>query len=716
MKDEIKTYLLSNKPIEIEIEDLFNFKNYANKIQKLIQSNSNNSEPITFGIYGKWGEGKTSLLNLIKNKIDVQPKKENQRRIIRYQFNPWRYSSENEMLFDFFDGLAKNLSLQTETNLQKIGKFLIKFSRYTKAIKLSASVGLSDLNKVGGSFEVNEIVKSLGEDFIGKGVTLESLTQSINDLLNESNFKVVVFIDDIDRLDKTEIYTILKMIKLNANFNHFIYLITLDENQVSKEIGKRYGKSKKDGKLFLEKIINIPIHVPRIEDTDLKYFFEEKLNEVKNNLSFKDTFTKNAYFEDILSEYWTIDFESPREIIKILNSFFVDAFAVGEEVNLRDLFWIQVLKIKNADCYNYIKNFHHKGVFERSEIIDFCDDFNSREKINGKRRYIDENFSKEKYIIDFLFPYRDDIKVYDYPKETSKLRINYTQNFDSYFSFNSLKNISNSKIFEIKKSILSENKSELIKILKDAFKTNNYKKELIKFENFVRTLSNEDNALFFYKFLFENLDLIPKIKADSHNDSYHHRLISAISGRLSGTYDGQSDAIIIELCKKLNANYLAFFKRKFSSKLDKEIGKLIVEKAKLLTKETNPIYLNPKENHFVIHYWYLSEPNSLKEYINSTLVSLDNIKLLIRNFANFYNGEFYGALSSDDYEHIKKVIDIDFYMEKIKEFAPEIYNQTKYSRSNLPDKYSNSTAEDNLKQLVFFNKPSEFQKLINAQQ
>lgn len=703
MKKKERNYLLGNSPIKNEDEDLFNFKKYAIKIQKLIQLNSNNPEPITFGIYGKWGEGKTSLLNLIESKIDVWSKKGNQKGILKYHFNPWRYSSEDEMLFDFFDGLAKTLSLQTETNLQKVGKFLLRFSRYTKAVKLSASIGFSDINKIGGSFEASDIVKSLGEDIKGENITVESLTKSLNTLLDKADFKVVVFIDDVDRLDKEEVYTILKLIKLNANFNHFVYLITLDEKQVSKAIGKRYGKSKKDGKLFLDKIINIPIHIPRIEDNDLKYFFEIKLNEVKKNLTFKDTISKDKDFEDILSEYWTIDFESPREIVKILNSFFVDAFAIGEEVNLRDLFWVQVLKIKKSDCYNYIKNFYNKGVFERSEIIDFCDDLNSREKSNGKRVIIEKKFPKEIYIINLLFPLRDEIKIFDYPKETSKLRINYSQNFDYYFSFNSSRNITNSKIFDIRKSILAENISELRDILKDAFQVNNPKKELIRFENFVRGLKYEDNRLFFYGFLFENLKLIPNVEGESYNESYHHRIIGAIAVNLSGTYDGQSDSPIINLCKKLNANHLALFKRKIGDKLKNEIGKLIVDKAKLLVKECNPIYLKPKENNLVIHYWSEYEPKTLKEYINSTLINLDNLKLLIQNFTPFYNNEFYGALSSDDYKYIIKVIDVEFYLKKIKEFSPEIYNQTKYSESNLPDKYSKSTSEDSLKQFVFLH-------------
>lgn len=701
MKEKEKKYLLGNKPIEKESEDLFNFINYSSKIQNLIQRNSNNREPITFGIYGKWGEGKTSFLNLIESEIDIWSKEDNQKGILKYHFNPWRYSTEDEMLFDFFDGLSKLMILTNTEQSNKISDGITSISRYLKSLKISHTVGIPQMLGTKITYEPSKILEALGERK-NKNLTINQLVNQVNQHLNQSNYKVIVFIDDIDRLDKNEIYTILKLIKLNANFNHFVYLITLDEEHVSKSIGKRYGKSKKDGKLFLEKIINIPIHVPRIEETDLKYFFELKLDEIKKNLFFKDSSTKNEDFQDILSEYWTINFKSPREIIKILNSFFIDAFSIGEEVNLRDLFWLSVLKVKNSECYNYLKNFYNKGVFQRSEIIDFCDDINSREKINGKRLIIEEKYPDEKYIIDLLFPLREDIKIYDYPEETSQLRINYSQNFDSYFSFNKPKNISSSKIFDIKQAIKNEDSIELKRIVENAFKTKNSKKELLRFENLIRSITYEENRLFLFNFIFGNLELIPNIKGDSFNDSYHHRIVRGIAESLSGSYDGQSEGLIFEMCKKLDVNLLSFFKRYLGDKLDKKIGTLIVEKAKELTKSLEPIYKNEKENIFVLHYWSKHDPSGLKEYINSTLTNTVNLKLLIRNFAPYYNNEFYGAISLEDLDYIKSLIDIDYLLNRIKKFAPKIYNQTIYSNSKLPDKYSRSTAEENLMQLVFW--------------
>ena len=73
MKNEpiIKSYTLSDTPITNEEDDLLNYSPYAKKIQKLIQANTGNSDPITIGIYGEWGQGKSSFLNLIEHQIDL---------------------------------------------------------------------------------------------------------------------------------------------------------------------------------------------------------------------------------------------------------------------------------------------------------------------------------------------------------------------------------------------------------------------------------------------------------------------------------------------------------------------------------------------------------------------------------------------------------------------------------------------------------------------
>ncbi|MDY7395872.1 P-loop NTPase fold protein [Aureibaculum sp. 2210JD6-5] len=348
-------HVLGDSAIEKPEEDLFNFRHYAEKVKFIIQRNANNPNPITIGIYGKWGEGKTSFLNLIEHKLDAFSSVNKKKGILKYHFNPWRYSNEDEMSFDFYDGLSKLMFLKKEKNLKKVGETVVNFSRYLKSIKLSSSFSIPLINKNKVKFEPGLFFEALGEDLKGDELTLDILKEKVNEALEKANYKVVVFIDDLDRLDKDEIYSILKLIKLNANFRDFIYIITLDSEQVSKAISKRYGEDSKDGFSFLEKIINIPLLLPRIEKEDLKLFFEFKLKETKRSLTFIDNERKELEFSEIAENFRYNYFKSPREILRVINSFFISAFAIGDDVHLSDLFWLEYIKIKNEKCYNILK-------------------------------------------------------------------------------------------------------------------------------------------------------------------------------------------------------------------------------------------------------------------------------------------------------------------------------------------------------------------------
>ena len=84
----------------------------------------------------------------------------------------------------------------------------------------------------------------------------------------------------------------------------------------------------------------------------------------------------------------------------------------------------------------------------------------------------------------------------------------------------------------------------------------------------------------------------------------------------------------------LFGNQLALFKKCFANNLKNEIGKLIVEKAKLLVKEIDPIYLNPRENNLVIHYWHQSEPGADHLCVFFSSEKINNLGFIIENIKN----------------------------------------------------------------------------------
>ncbi|TPD68356.1 KAP family P-loop NTPase fold protein [Flavobacterium microcysteis] len=708
-----KTHFLGDNPINNVKEDLFNFKHYAEKVQKLIQLNSDNPDPITIGIYGKWGEGKTSLLNLIENKIEHFEKNKDAKEYLKYHFNPWRYSNEDEMLFEFFDGLAKMFYVEKKTILQKIGNQITRYSKYLKAIKISTTIGIPRSLGTSVSFDANKIFEALGEDLAGEQITLESLKNKVNDSINDAKFKVIVFIDDIDRLDKNEIYTILKLIKLNASFNNFIFIVSLDIDYVSKAIKNRFGEENNDGKMFLEKIINIPIHVPRIEQVDLKFFFESKLFQIKNALNVENKERFNEAFKEINGEFSGYYFESPREIIRTLNSFFISAFAIGDEVNLRDLFWIEYIKIKNEKCYNTIKNYSNNTVFV-GKIIDFNDSIERGETPNGMRKHLMGNFNNVARVIDFLFPTQQTAYSQQQigPDILEKeLRINFKDHFEKYFSFHIMRKFSANKIIEIEKLIAEKSEDGLITTIENLFLEQTQQNKVFdKIEFLIKNITVKKGRNFFYEFMLKNISIIPESGIDMFGLDYKLKLIELIGSKLSSDSENDNKEISLRLSRFLDLNKLCHYSRKFKDSVIKpELIKLISDKAENEFTTEEPFYLIlQNSNKMIMHYWKETNHEAFDKYIKDTLISEERIGKLIRNFPGVWNNAYIGALEYDNYSYLKELINVDFIYDKLSEFNPVLVEKINDKNDAQFDDYNENSEEDNLKQFIFWYK---FEKL-----
>lgn len=709
-------HFLDDNAINKPEQDLFNFKFYADKVQRLIQLNSSNPDPITIGIYGKWGEGKTSFLNLIENKIDHFDKKEGDKEYLIFHFNPWRYSNEDEMIFDFFDSLAKRFYVEKTTNTQKVGKELRKYGRYLKAIKISASFGIPAKFGTKITFDPGLILEKLGEDLEGQEITLEILKDKINARLVEVNFKVVVFIDDLDRLDKEEIYTILKLIKLNANFKNFIFIVNIDGDHVAKAIKDRYGNDIEDGYQFLEKIINIPIHLPRIEQEDLQYFFDVKLKSIIDKLSFLQD-TKEDTLNDISLAFSEANFDSPREIIKVLNSFLISAFTLEKEANIIDIYWIEWLKIKNIKLYNCIKNYKYDNSFmpifsNQYPTINFNDEFGITTYPNGTRKKLIDDFKDYEWFLDKMFP--SNIRPQDIPSDNLIPHINLQDHFEKYFSYHNLRKISNIKIEKIKNFIKEDKTAGIADIILDFINNGIEEHKIIyKIESLITSVRFDEGRNSFYLFLFEKYIASSSV----FKDDYKIRLIESISNVLDKDDDNNNESISLELANKLNVNQLCHFTRKFdnakSYKIDLE--KLIAKKAQSTFNLENLVYKDPLNptNRMIMQNWKLADKDGYYNYMESTLSDEKNIRLLVRNFPTYWNSSFFGPLEESNYDYLKKLADVELIFKKITEFNPDLVNRINPQNYNFPD-ISSNTEEQNLEQFIYWYKKEKKSETTTA--
>ena len=108
--------LLSDKPVEKQPEDRFQRYEFSKRIAQTIIDRKS-EDCLVIGIYGAWGEGKTSVLNFIEQEL-----KKDEENTFVIKFNPWRYNDENKLLKFFFKEISDAFDEQLENVIQRFGK------------------------------------------------------------------------------------------------------------------------------------------------------------------------------------------------------------------------------------------------------------------------------------------------------------------------------------------------------------------------------------------------------------------------------------------------------------------------------------------------------------------------------------------------------------------------------------------------------------------
>lgn len=322
--------LLEDNPIYYEVQDELNglFKIPTEKIYKIITENKFESS-FSIGLNSEWGDGKTSVFNFVKNRL------KNEKDLVIVDFNPWIGFDKKVLIKDFFNSLGESLG----------SSFSNEFSEYTSII----------LN----NSEENSFVKIIRTLIQKKDDSLVTLFEELNEKIGRLNKKIIVFIDDVDRLDKEEVFEVLKLIRKTANFKNTFFVVAYDRNYVNNSIKDQSGTSTIK---YLDKIINVEISLPYFDKYALKEYFVTKLKKViPEKLHFKvDYFTKRddemfdlglGFEENDLFEYWLNNF---REIKKIVNSISVNYYKIYADVNFKDLILLEILKLKHPQIYTYL--------------------------------------------------------------------------------------------------------------------------------------------------------------------------------------------------------------------------------------------------------------------------------------------------------------------------------------------------------------------------
>ena len=387
----------SEKPIILGKEDLLGRAKVANELSREIKSYKN-EDSLTIGIVGKWGSGKTSFINMVLENFE-----ENDDYII-IKFNPWNISSRKQLISDFFLQLSNNIEKKGSNEIiGAIGKSLGTLSKFFKPLgfipPLSVLSTIGDITEKASEF-INEYVESEKED-------LESLKDNINNKLTNLNKKIIIVIDDIDRLCDEEIREMFQLVKSIADFKNTIYILSYDREIVTKALDKtQQGK----GEEYLEKIVQVPLVLPYISKNDLDKIFINRLNIIIN---IPDEEYDNSYFSEIYYNGLAENFENLRDIERYMNVFSLGINLAREELNINDYIVITLIKVFEPDLYEYIKN--NKEYFSGTKFDEFLNKdkkeiLTELERIYEKLKKLEKR--KIKRLMEVVFP-KLEVTTYD---------------------------------------------------------------------------------------------------------------------------------------------------------------------------------------------------------------------------------------------------------------------------------------------------------------
>lgn len=333
--------LNADQPIQSNENDVLGHGRFAKRLAESFDAlNANNG--FVAALNGRWGSGKTGIINLLKNHF------KNNENIIIVEFNPWMFPSEQTLYHSFFETLAAKLKAKI-TGLDTLLSDIYAASEGIGIIKSIISVGSTAaqhrwLHEHILSPKWSEKFKKYSRK---EPQGLEDIKDKISNAIIDSQKKIIVIIDDIDRLERNEIRGVFRLIKSVANFSNVIYLVSFDR-RIANEALKTFENI--DGEEYLEKIIQASFDVPPADEYQLRKLLFSKLDLITGDYKINDEVRWwNVYIEGI-----RCFLETPRDVIKLSNAFALSWPPVAKELDFIDFLFIETIRVFKRSLYEII--------------------------------------------------------------------------------------------------------------------------------------------------------------------------------------------------------------------------------------------------------------------------------------------------------------------------------------------------------------------------
>jgi predicted KAP-like P-loop ATPase len=367
----------SDAAIRSAAQDHLDRKGFARQLAERL-AGWNSDESLVLGLYGPWGSGKSSIKNMalehLRRHSDSCP------HIV--EFNPWQISGQDQLTEAFFHEIAVGLQT-TAGGDPNAAKRAEKWASYGRLLTIGGTVATSlkailPLVGVPGGPLVGlaaEALKSSGELATQGEKAARSQTKTLQEAKEQlrRNFKrtlkkpVLIVVDDIDRLTFEEIRLLFRLVKANADFPRFIFLLLFQKSNVAKALDPVCDNQ---GAEYLEKIVQVGYDVPELKRQALNNILVSGVNGIMASLRIEKKFDEERWYNLFIPDLQPY-FRTLRDVYRFLNvfSFSISSLSGGDilEVNPVDLIATEALRVFENESFRRIAaskellTAHHRG-------------------------------------------------------------------------------------------------------------------------------------------------------------------------------------------------------------------------------------------------------------------------------------------------------------------------------------------------------------------
>lgn len=328
--------------------DSYERNQVAEQIAKQIMLTAN-TKAFAVGITGCYGSGKSSFINLICNSL-----KNNELNPLTVYFNPWNANAVVDIHKYFFDELSINLAKENKTLSSSL------YNYYRRLNNKDTMFGnlLNNLRDATLFFESD----------------LNDEKKRINEMMVSFPRKIIVVIDDLDRLHNEEVLEVLRLIRNTANFGNVTYIVAYDRQYVESAIQTINLNTSVN---YLDKIFQLEIALPKTENYLVTDALVENLKSIikEDELKYlKDNFI-HLNFESGYEESISPLFNTHRDIIRFVNSFKLTYSLISKEVDFAQLLYSQLLKFKFPIAYDLLYEKRNEVLVSSNNAFSYKQDY-----------------------------------------------------------------------------------------------------------------------------------------------------------------------------------------------------------------------------------------------------------------------------------------------------------------------------------------------------